>query len=71
MPLKVQFPSALQIRALELGADELMGRLEWILRDRPRALCNARMRYQCFCASLMSQIENIAPGRPGAFKETV
>lgn len=51
-----RFPSTLEIRALEIGADELHGRLEWRLRDQPKALRAARKRYRLFCASLLRQL---------------
>ena len=35
--------------ALKRGADELQNRLEWVLRNRPRALKMARRRYREFC----------------------
>ena len=44
-----RFPMPGQLRALELGADELHARLEWVLRNRPRALLAARKRYQGYC----------------------
>jgi hypothetical protein len=53
-----RFPTDRQLRALELGADELHNRLEWSLRDRPRALRNARLRYRQFCISLVRTLEN-------------
>lgn len=49
-------------RALELGADELHGRLEWLLRDRPRALRGARQRYKDFCNSTLRRIERTGRG---------
>jgi hypothetical protein len=35
--------------ALKRGVDELQTRLEYLLRNRPRALDNARRRYRRFC----------------------
>jgi hypothetical protein len=43
--------------ALKRGADELQTRLEWVLRDRPRALDNARRRYRDFCLRAYRAIE--------------
>jgi len=43
--------------ALKRGVDELESRLEWVLRERPRALANARRRYQDFCLLLYGRIE--------------
>jgi hypothetical protein len=44
-------------RALKRGSDELQTRLEWFLRERPRALANARRRYVDFCLRLYGEIE--------------
>lgn len=52
-----RFPSPRQMRAVELGADELMALLEWELRERPRALRLARGRYTVFCRRLLAQLE--------------
>jgi hypothetical protein len=52
-----RFPSRRQIRAVELGADELMAQLEWVLRDRPRALRNAQRRYQSFYIATLASLE--------------
>jgi hypothetical protein len=52
-----RFPSRRQIRADELGADELMAQLEWVLRDRPQALRNARACYRKYCNSVLARIE--------------
>jgi hypothetical protein len=46
--------------ALKRGADELQTRLEWFLRERPRALANARRRYLDFCLRLYGGIERAA-----------
>jgi hypothetical protein len=43
--------------ALKRGVDELQARLEWFLRERPRALANARFAYAEFCVRLYRQIE--------------
>jgi hypothetical protein len=43
--------------ALKRGADELQTRLEWALRDHPRALKRARQRYKDFCLRLYRAIK--------------
>lgn len=42
--------------ALKRGADELIDRLEWALRDHPRALANARRDYVALCIKLYRRI---------------
>ncbi len=49
--------------ALKRGADELHSRLEWVLRERPRALANARREYVEFCLRLYRRIERAARER--------
>lgn len=49
--------------ALKRGADELQARLEWLLRNRPRALKNARRRYVAICLALYTDIERAARRR--------
>ena len=49
--------------ALKRGVDELQGRLEWVLRKRPRALQTAKRRYQEFCFRLYGAIERAATVR--------
>jgi hypothetical protein len=49
--------------ALKRGADELQARLEWELRNRPRALKNARQQYQSFCLRLYKAIDSTAKVR--------
>ncbi len=49
--------------ALKRGADELHSQLEWVLRERPRALANARREYVAFCLRLYHRIERAARGR--------
>jgi hypothetical protein len=51
-----RFPTPRQQRALDIGADELHSRIEWVLRNRPQALRNARRRYQEFCSSLLRNL---------------
>ena len=51
------WPTADEERALELGADELIERLEWLLRDRPTALRKVRDRYRNFCTELYRRLE--------------
>ena len=60
--MKKHFPTRREQRALELGADELHGRLEWLLRERPRALRGIRENYKKFCHSLLCQIERKGRG---------
>jgi hypothetical protein len=43
--------------ALKRGVDDLQSRLEYLLRDRPRALEFARQRYVLFSLRLYSAIE--------------
>lgn len=51
-------------RALKRGADELVDRAEWVLRDRPRALKNLRSRYRAFCVSIYAVLERAMRRRP-------
>jgi len=44
-------------RALELGADELMNRIEFTLSNRPRALHSARRIYRRACKKLLGALE--------------
>jgi hypothetical protein len=43
--------------ALKRGIDELQNRLEWVLRERPHALANARREYVAYCLRLYRKIE--------------
>jgi|HubBroStandDraft_1064217.scaffolds.fasta_scaffold131058_4 hypothetical protein len=43
--------------ALKRGVDELEARLEWMLRERPRALKTAKRKYQEFCFRIYGAIE--------------
>lgn len=43
--------------ALEYGADELMNRAEYILRDKPRALARVKRAYCDFCSLAYRVIE--------------
>jgi len=52
-----RFPSRREVRAVELGADEVQNLLEWLLRDRSRALAQARLRYRQFCTETLARIE--------------
>jgi hypothetical protein len=52
-----RFPSQQEVRAVELGVDELHARLEWGLRGRPRALRAARRKYRDYCGSLLAKLE--------------
>jgi hypothetical protein len=47
--------------ALKRGVDELQNRLEYILRDRPRALKYAQERYVKFALILYRAIERANP----------
>lgn len=47
--------------ALKRGVDELQNRLEYIFRDRPRALKYARERYVKFALILYRAIERANP----------
>jgi len=49
--------------ALKRGADELQNRLEWVLRNRPRALENLRREYVAFCLRLYLKIERAMRGK--------
>jgi hypothetical protein len=47
--------------SLKRGVDEVQNRLEYILRDRPRALRFARERYVKFALLLYRAIERANP----------
>lgn len=49
--------------ALKRGADELMNRAEYALRERPRALEAARRAYRDLCMRLYRAIERAAKVR--------
>jgi len=49
--------------ALKRGADELQSRLEWALRNRPRALENSRREYVEFCLRLYLKIQRAMGGK--------
>jgi hypothetical protein len=51
------FPAAREFRALELGADELIARLEGEFRGRPRALRNSRRDYTNVCSRLYGGLQ--------------
>jgi hypothetical protein len=55
-----RFPSRRQVRAVELGADELIARAEWHFRARPRVLRHLRDTYRRFCAAILAKIERAA-----------
>lgn len=44
------------------GVDELQARLEWALRDRPRALENSRRRYKTFLRLIYRHLERVWRG---------
>ena len=46
--------------ALKRGADELMNRAEYVLRDNPKALERARRAYRELCCLLFRAIERAA-----------
>jgi hypothetical protein len=46
--------------ALKRGCDDLQSTLEWLLRDRPRALANAKRKYVNNCVSLHRLVEHAA-----------
>ncbi len=52
-----RFPSRREIRAVELGADELIARAEWHFRARPQVLRNLRSAYRRFCSFILDKIE--------------
>ena len=52
-----RFPSRLELRAVELGADELINLAEWKFRHRPRALRNLRNDHRHYLARLLHKIE--------------
>lgn len=54
------FPSRRAMRAVELGAEELLARAEWALRSQPRALRNLRSAYRRFCLFILEKIERAA-----------
>jgi hypothetical protein len=53
-----RFPSRREIRAIEIGCDELMALLDWQFRNRPRALRWLRRLYRFFCWLLLSVLES-------------
>jgi hypothetical protein len=59
-----RFPSRRHLRAVEIGADELMARVEWEFRQRPHALRNVRTQYRRFCVSLLARLERRSKAQP-------
>ena len=49
------FPSPQKIRAVEIGADELVSRAEWALRHHPRTLRNVRRAHVRLCVFVRGQ----------------
>lgn len=47
-------------RALELGADELMARATWVLRDDPQAVLRLSRRYVTFCMDCLREMNQVA-----------
>ena len=52
-----RLPSAQQVRAQQIGADELMNQAEWTFRHHPEALRHLRRAYARFCVCLLNRIE--------------
>lgn len=50
-------------RAVELGADELMDRATWVLRDDPKAILRLSRRYISFCMDALSEMGESARKR--------
>lgn len=48
--------------ALKRGVDDLQNRLEWVLRNRPRALINAQAEYRAFCLRVYNKIQRVTRG---------
>ena len=48
---------------LKRGVDELQNRLEWVLRNRPRALENSRREYAAFSLRPYLKIERAMRGK--------
>lgn len=57
MSIARRFPTPRQQRAEEIGPDELLTRLEWAFRDKPRALRAIRDQNRMYCASLLARLE--------------
>lgn len=62
-PATTRRPSAAREAALKRGADELHARLEWALRQHPRALATARREYTDFCLRLEGKIGRALRGK--------
>ena len=56
---KFRFPSRREIRAVELGANELVGLLEFALRDSPVPLRHLRAGYRRYCCWLLAKLERV------------
>jgi hypothetical protein len=63
-----RFPSQLEEKAVERGADELVALAEFHFRDRPRALRNIRNAYKRFCAWLYRKLERSYRSQGGGAK---
>jgi hypothetical protein len=57
------FPSSQEIRAVEIGADELVSRAEWALRRHPRTLRNVRRAYLRLCVFVLGQVKRASQER--------
>lgn len=57
--MRRSFPTPGQVRAPEIGCDELIARLEWELRSRPKRLETVRQAYTVFCARLLETLEKV------------
>jgi len=69
--MRRRFPSRRQIRARELGADELQNRLEWKFRTRPRKLRAIRRRHMLYCTELLGTLERKMADASGARQKPV
>jgi hypothetical protein len=60
-----RFLSDAENRALELGVDEIVGRLEWVPRGRTPALRNAWLDYRRDCLRWYRRLERAGRARAG------
>lgn len=51
------FPSQLEARAAEFGADYLISVAAWVLKNRPTSLRKVRADYRRLCVGLLRRIE--------------
>jgi hypothetical protein len=52
-----RFPTKLEQRAVELGADNLIAMAEWLFRFQPRKLKILRDGHRAYCSSVLRKIE--------------